>query len=151
MFSKIRKQTKGFTIIEVLIVLAIAGLIMMIVFLAVPALQRNSHNSARNGEAARVSASVTECLANRNGQTSSCNTSTTLGYGTLNEFTGVSVSTVAGTAPSPAFSTTQVGVWYGNICTTDGSAQTTTGATSRSFAVLYQLDGPTAITRCIGS
>jgi prepilin-type N-terminal cleavage/methylation domain-containing protein len=37
----LKNNKKGFTIIEVLIVLAIAGVIMVIVFLAVPALQRN--------------------------------------------------------------------------------------------------------------
>ena len=40
MLNKIKKDNKGFTIIEVLIVLAIAGLIMLTVFLAVPSLQR---------------------------------------------------------------------------------------------------------------
>lgn len=37
----------GFTIIEVLIVLAIAGIIMMIVFEAIPALTRNNRNNQR--------------------------------------------------------------------------------------------------------
>jgi prepilin-type N-terminal cleavage/methylation domain-containing protein len=42
------KQTnKGFTIIEVLIVLSLAALIMLIVFGAVPALQRNQRNAKR--------------------------------------------------------------------------------------------------------
>jgi prepilin-type N-terminal cleavage/methylation domain-containing protein len=41
-----RKQS-GFTIIELMIVLTIAGLIMLLVFLAVPALQRNSRNYGR--------------------------------------------------------------------------------------------------------
>jgi prepilin-type N-terminal cleavage/methylation domain-containing protein len=36
----ILKNKEGFTIIEVLIVLAIAGLIMLVVLLAVPGLQR---------------------------------------------------------------------------------------------------------------
>jgi prepilin-type N-terminal cleavage/methylation domain-containing protein len=40
MSKKLSKKEKGFTIIEVMIVLAIAGLIMLVVFLAVPALQR---------------------------------------------------------------------------------------------------------------
>ena len=40
MLNKLKKSDKdGFTIIEVMIVLAIAGLILLIVFLAVPALQ----------------------------------------------------------------------------------------------------------------
>lgn len=67
MTLKLRKQEKGFTIIEVLIVLAIAGLIMLVVFLAVPALQRNSRNSRRRSDAAKVLALVNEYVANHNG------------------------------------------------------------------------------------
>lgn len=37
----------GFTIIEVLIVLAVAGLILLLVFLAVPTMQRNTRNTTR--------------------------------------------------------------------------------------------------------
>ena len=48
------KRDEGFTIIEVLIVLAIAGLIMLIVFLAVPALQRNSRNTQRTNDASLI-------------------------------------------------------------------------------------------------
>lgn len=53
----LKKKLGGFTIIEVMIVLAIAGLIMLIVFLALPALQRNSRNYDRKqvaGELATV-------------------------------------------------------------------------------------------------
>ena len=49
------KREEGFTIIEVLIVLAIAGLILLIVFLAIPALQRNSRNTQRKNDSAGVS------------------------------------------------------------------------------------------------
>jgi prepilin-type N-terminal cleavage/methylation domain-containing protein len=38
---------KGFTIIEVLIVLAVAALILLVIFLAVPALRRNERNYDR--------------------------------------------------------------------------------------------------------
>ena len=47
MLSKLKKSNQGFTIIEVMIVLAIAGLILLIVFLAVPALQRNGRNTTK--------------------------------------------------------------------------------------------------------
>lgn len=50
----IRRSSQGFTIIEVLIVLAIAGLLMIIVFQAVPALRRNSRNSARDKDASLI-------------------------------------------------------------------------------------------------
>jgi prepilin-type N-terminal cleavage/methylation domain-containing protein len=154
MFSKLKKQTEGFTIIEVLIVLAIAGLIMLIVFLAVPALQRNSRNTTRTSEGARISAAVTECLSNRNGVVASCATAASLNVGTLNQLsvTDASMSTVAATAPTTAASTTVAQIWYGNICTADGSAATVTGANSRSFAVIYQLEGAgAAITKCVAS
>lgn len=68
MLQNIRKHNKGFTIIEVLIVLAIAGLIMLIVFLAVPALQRNSRNTQYKSAAAAVLGAVNEFGNNNNGQ-----------------------------------------------------------------------------------
>jgi prepilin-type N-terminal cleavage/methylation domain-containing protein len=54
------KNTKGFTIIEVMIVLAIAGLIILIVLLAVPALQRNSRNTARKNDAQAMVSAILE-------------------------------------------------------------------------------------------
>lgn len=63
---KNRKES-GFTIIEVLIVLAIAGLIMLIVFLAVPALQRNSRNTQIKNDAANVAGALSEYLSNNAG------------------------------------------------------------------------------------
>lgn len=50
----VRKSPNGFTIIEVLIVMAIVGLILMIVFLAVPALRRTDRNSRRRRDAAFI-------------------------------------------------------------------------------------------------
>jgi len=62
-----KSNQKGFTIIEVLIVLAIAGLIMLIVFLAVPALQRNSRNTQVRNGASAVLSTANEFVANNNG------------------------------------------------------------------------------------
>lgn len=62
-----QKREQGFTIIEVLIVLAIAALILLIVFLAVPALQRNSRNNAIKNDAASLLAGVNDYIANNNG------------------------------------------------------------------------------------
>lgn len=67
MSTRTKKLTKGFTIIEVLIVLAIAGLILAIIFLAVPALQRNSRNTAIRSDAAAVLAAVNDYIANNQG------------------------------------------------------------------------------------
>jgi prepilin-type N-terminal cleavage/methylation domain-containing protein len=64
--KNIRKE-KGFTIIEVMIVLAIAGLIMAIVFLAVPALQRNTRNTQRRSDATHLAGLVNEYSSNHAG------------------------------------------------------------------------------------
>ena len=146
MLGKLKKDNKGFTIIEVLIVLAIAGLIMLIVFLAVPALQRNQRNNARNSEASRIQSLVTECLANRNGQVGSCDTAGEVGYATA-DFGNLTTLNISNNATAPASSITAAGVWFNRTCDTAGAAATTTGATSRSFAVLYSLEP--AITRWI--
>lgn len=68
MLKNIRKRSEGFTIIEVLIVLAIAGLILLIVFLAVPALQRNSRNTAIKNDAQNVLGGVSEFMGANNGK-----------------------------------------------------------------------------------
>ena len=57
----------GFTIIEVLIVLAIAGLIMAVVLLAVPGLQRSQANTAARTDASHIATAVTSWSANNNG------------------------------------------------------------------------------------
>lgn len=63
-----QKREQGFTIIEVLIVLAIAALIFLIVFLAVPALNRNSRNNAIKHDAANVLSGVQTFESNNSGQ-----------------------------------------------------------------------------------
>lgn len=62
-----QKRDQGFTIIEVLIVLAIAALILLIVFLAVPSLQRNSRNTQRKSDAANIAAAISNFAGNNNG------------------------------------------------------------------------------------
>src|SRR6202012_43961 len=64
---RIENADTGFTIIEVLIVLAIAGLILMIVFLAVPALQRNSRNTQRKNDVQALLGAISEYEDNNNG------------------------------------------------------------------------------------
>lgn len=89
---KNRKQ-EGFTIIEVLIVLAIAGLIMLIVFLAVPALQRNSRNTQIRNSAAAVLGGVSEFNTNNNGQSPTTITSAADGTVTISGGLGTSPAT----------------------------------------------------------
>ena len=61
------KDAKGFTIIEVALVLAIAGLIFLVVFLALPALQRSQRDNARRQDASRIATALQNCMANSMG------------------------------------------------------------------------------------
>src|SRR5580658_8971877 len=63
-----RKLNSGFTIIEVMIVLAIAGLILAIIFLAVPALQRAARNNSRKNDASHLGGLVNQYESNNAGQ-----------------------------------------------------------------------------------
>lgn len=58
---------EGFTIIEVVLVLAIAGLIFLMVFIALPALQRSQRDTQRRDDMARFSSQLTQYQSN-NGQ-----------------------------------------------------------------------------------
>ena len=52
------KKKSGFTIIEVVLVLAIAGLIFLMVFIALPALQRSQADTQRESDISRVQAAI---------------------------------------------------------------------------------------------
>ena len=54
----------GFTIIEVVLVLAIAGLIFLMVFVALPALQRSQRDTARRNDMSRVDTSLVQFQTN---------------------------------------------------------------------------------------
>ncbi|TAL14013.1 prepilin-type N-terminal cleavage/methylation domain-containing protein [Patescibacteria group bacterium] len=63
----VQRKEKGFTIIEVVLVLAIAGLIFLMVFIALPALQRSQRDSARKSEVGTVASAITSYQSNNRG------------------------------------------------------------------------------------
>ncbi len=65
--KKINTNKKGFTIIEVVLVLAIAGLIFMMVFIALPALQRSQRDTQRSNDIGRVQTALNQYQANNRG------------------------------------------------------------------------------------
>ena len=64
-------KEKGFTIIEVVLVLAIAGLIFLMVFLALPALQSSQRDTALKSDAGIVASAVSTFSGNNRGATPS--------------------------------------------------------------------------------
>lgn len=66
--TKQTKNEKGFTIIEVVLVLAIAGLIFLIVFLALPQLQRSRRDTQRRNDVGRILAELENYASNNDGR-----------------------------------------------------------------------------------
>lgn len=67
MTKKPNSNAKGFTIIEVVLVLAIAGLIFLVVFLALPALQRSQRDTQRRSDVSRAMSQVNSYQSNNQG------------------------------------------------------------------------------------
>jgi prepilin-type N-terminal cleavage/methylation domain-containing protein len=137
MLQKIQKRKEGgFTIIEVLIVLAIAGLIMLVVFLAVPALQRNSRNTQRKNDVSNLLGAVSEYVNNNGGALPPDNAAVTpltkLGYFQTSE-----VQTMVSGAQG-VIGTTNDGVRLvkGAKCSTSTTGATVVGST-RQIAAQY--------------
>lgn len=70
---KIKQKKDGFTIIEVVLVLAIAGLIFLMVFIAWPALQRSQHDTQRRNDMARFITQLDSYKTNNGGKVPAAN------------------------------------------------------------------------------
>jgi prepilin-type N-terminal cleavage/methylation domain-containing protein len=143
MFNKLNKKTEGFTIIEVLIVLAIAGLIMLIVFLAVPALQRNSRNTQYRNEASRILSATQEFINNGGGNLpSSSGDATTIlsNANTPKNITNLTVLTGITTAQTPAFNTAILDTGVSCPSTVGGANITPVSASTRSIVLIYAVE-----------
>lgn len=62
------KKQQGFTIIEVVLVLAIAALIFLMIFIALPALQRGQRDTARKNDANAVASALNSYRSNNDGE-----------------------------------------------------------------------------------
>ena len=139
------KDAKGFTIIEVALVLAIAGLIFLVVFLALPALQRSQRDTARRQDAGRIVSGLQNCMADNQGSLDSCYAavngpvSTTGGYlgGKLSQITSVTVPPALSVPTTPG-SNTEAVINKGGVCS--GTTATASGNTSKNASVLVKIE-----------
>ena len=79
MYKNFTQNKQGFTIIEVVLVLAIAGLIFAMVFIALPALQRSQRDSQRKSHLTSLAGQLNNAIGNARGKLIS-------DYSTNNEF-----------------------------------------------------------------
>tara|TARA_B100000686_G_scaffold29779_1_gene30271 strand:- start:627 stop:1136 length:510 start_codon:yes stop_codon:yes gene_type:complete len=156
------KQTvKGFTIIEVVLVLAIAGLIFLMVFVALPALQRGQRDSARKSDVGTVASAITSYQSNNKGQSPTAgqisqyingNTTGVLDSGiTVTRRTTTYTNPITVTANLSAGSSStsdnvlyqdQMYVYYGYKCGTSAAGSLVRGS-AKQAAVLVALEaGP---------
>ena len=68
MLKQKTNSRRGFTIIEVVLVLAIAGLIFLMVFLALPALQRSQRDTERRDKLGEFKTQITQYQSNSRGR-----------------------------------------------------------------------------------
>lgn len=156
MLTKIKNRNEGFTIVETLIVLAIAGLIILIVLLAVPALQRSSRNSNIKTDASAIETGISDYESNNNGGLPSTLTGpnstgdVTIGGGSVTSNAKVQASDVitfesARTGPTYSANTTTPGTNIGPgqiVVDTKWSCDggPTGSANSRAIAIFYPIE-----------
>ncbi len=147
-------KSKGFTIIEVVLVLAIAALIFLMIFIALPALQRNQRDTARKTILGKVASALTSYQSNNRGKNPTnveqlSSPSGTGGYvDDTKAGTGVEIDNEYGVelsvgAPATdgygAAAIDNIQIYTAAKCTDDNKA-TGTGATPRQAAVIMQLE-----------
>jgi len=165
------KQTlKGFTIIEVVLVLAIAGLIFLMVFIALPALQAGQRDTARKNDASTVLSAVNTYVSGNRGTfpttaqlTGGTAASGHSGFNTPGQFVkdvssnteGVRVQTAGAT--SAAVQSGEIVVTQRTTCGATGTqsggtaTQTLVAGTNNQYTVTTFLEGGGGVSYCAQS
>lgn len=143
-----RNKQKGFTIIEVVLVLAIAALIFLMVFIALPALQRSQRDTQRKADVARVQTAIQNYQSNnRNALPADAEFNTilvpkylTVGGDTFTDPNGNPYTFKAGTAPD-VFDTVTSNMYFTRGAVCDGDKPPKTGQGATKIAIQYKLEG----------
>ncbi|HUC95913.1 MAG TPA: prepilin-type N-terminal cleavage/methylation domain-containing protein [Candidatus Saccharimonadia bacterium] len=134
MKTNLLKNKDGFTIIEVLIVLAIAAVILLVVFLAVPGLQRSQRNTAAKTDATHIATAIVNFITQNNNVTPKVFTDATAingDVGTLSQLTMKAGPTATAPPPNAA-----PGTWF----ITDASAAALNVQKGTNFEVFIDSD-----------
>lgn len=158
--SKQQLKERGFTIIEVVLVLAIAALIFLMVFVALPALQASQRDSARKSDVSIVSAAVNSYTSNNKGSWPPATAGTAIpstGTGLVSYVTDVSPNTNKLIVLSPATGTQtstpkdgEVIVYPAGKCgDASGASVTIEKGTTRQYAVTTKLESGNGAAYCL--
>ncbi len=145
---KAQRKEKGFTIIEVVLVLAIAGLIFLMVFIALPALQRSQRDTQRKNDLSRLNTALSSYQSNNRGAlpTDAASwTSFVTRYVTVNGDTFVDPSgtnyNLSTTASLPTSFNASTPVIRATVGATCNGENITTGQGARKVAFQMKLEG----------
>jgi prepilin-type N-terminal cleavage/methylation domain-containing protein len=142
-----RRREEGFTIIEVLIVLAIAGLIMVVVFLAVPNLQRSQRNNARKSDANNMLENLSEYVGNAGGALpgAACTGLSGCTWITYKpqQLTNVNYYATFATAPTTAPAKDTAYLVGGAVCGTTDVTVPISSTSARDYVIWYGVEGST--------
>lgn len=145
------KQSKGFTIIEVVLVLAIAALIFLMVFIALPALQANQRDTARKNDASTVAAAVQSFVSNERRALQVSDVDKLRSYiESLDQYNAESADTIQvedtlAAGEDVTVDEDQINVYLENKC--DGT--TVKDGVDRSAAVFVKLEGSGGSVYCV--
>lgn len=153
------KQQKGFTIIEVILVLAIAALIFLMVFIALPALQRGQRDTARKNDVGDIASAVTNYTSNNNGTFPTSAQLKTYVNNDVSSNTDLTHLTVANAGGSASVKVGYVTVTKGTKCGATGAASngtatqtlTTTNVAASAFTVTTFLESGGGTSFCQNS
>lgn len=153
-----KRQDDGFTIIEVVLVLAIAALILLMVFLALPALQRNQRDTARKNDVSRLQSAINNYKSRNRGSLPGSGVASTTAFESFftsdlrrnnDQFADPSggdykaVVVTGGTPQNPDFDDSTAANIYINVGSTCNgeNAEGTPSAGARKVAIVKPLEG----------
>lgn len=151
---KTTDNKKGFTIIEVVLVLAIAALIFLMVFVAYPALSRGQRDTQRKNDMSRAQTAITNATSSNRGRIPTLNNAFIDNYLKVDgdDFSDPSgkpyvfseldaVAAPTGGSDASNADETDVTIHYtvGGVCDIDGTVKTNQG--DRKVALRMALEG----------
>jgi prepilin-type N-terminal cleavage/methylation domain-containing protein len=143
-------KKEGFTIIEVVLVLAIVALILLMIFIALPALQRGQRDTARKNDVGIVASAVNSYIGNNRGTFPTTGTLATYVTNISGNTTTVTVNTTTGAQTLSAARVVDgaVIVTQKTTCGASTTTQVLGTGTARQFTVTTRLEAGGGVAFC---
>jgi len=147
----LKRNEQGFTIIEVVLVLAIAGLIFLMIFIALPALQRGQRDTGRKNDISTVAAAVNSYKSNNKNNISGLGDTEIRNY--LDDLSQYETSAVDVSTNGNGFTAETIRVYLNRKCAPNGqngsnAVQLVTATRSVAVAGGLENNGSQVVINC---